>query len=218
MIPQILQLSRVHFSYPEGRGAVLQDFNLGVSKGEKVALVGSNGTGKTTVLQILNGLLHPRRGSFFFEAAPVTRRMLRQESFRRNFRTRVVYLFPQSDVMLFNNTVFEEISFSLRLLGVVDSDARVRHWADVFGLTRLLDAYPLHLSAGERRRTCLAAIFSLNPEVVLLDEPEADIDGATSEILTTLLKAPHLTVVMATHNPALRASVCQTEVSLSTCS
>lgn len=210
----MIDLLGIHFSYPDGRGAVLENFNLHIATGDKLALVGDNGTGKTTVLQILNGLRHPRRGQFRFEGDAVTRRALRREDFRRRFRSRVVYLFPQSDVMLFNQSVFDELAFTARLLGMPDVHERVTRWAEIFGLTDLLPAYPFHLSEGERRRVCLAALFSLDPDVVLLDEPEADIDAHTTEVLVELLAEPRLTVVMATHNSSLRDAVCGREVQM----
>ncbi len=210
----MIELDQVTFGYQPRRPPVISGLSLRMERGERLALAGPNGAGKTTVLQLMNGLLFARSGVVRFEGNSLTRRLVRSRDFRRDFRSRVVYLFAQSDAMLFNPTVHDEIAFSSRLLGLPDVEERVQRWARVFALTEHLSRAPFELSAGERRRTCLAAVFSLEPEVLLLDEPEADLDEMSIRTLEQLLLAENRTVVAATHSESFRSRVCTRTVSL----
>jgi cobalt/nickel transport system ATP-binding protein len=198
----MLDVERISFRYPETE-PVLKDVSFGVGKGEKVVLMGANGCGKTTLLQILNGLIFPQEGSLRYEGLPVTDRRLRDRSFGRRFRKEVVLLFQHPEAMLFNPTVYDEIAYGLRQIGADDLDGRVRHWAAQLGVDRYLQRPPFQLSGGEKQKVCLASLLALEPEVLLLDEPVANLDPRSTGWLIDFLQDLSVTTVSTTHNLSL---------------
>lgn len=180
---------------------VLRDLTFGVARGERVVLLGVNGCGKTTLLRLLDGLVDPAAGEVRFAGDRLDFRALSAPAFRRRFRGSVALLFQNVDAMLFNPTVADEIAFGPRQLGLPDPDGRVERWAGVFDLRPLLGRAPFELSGGEKKRVALAALLAADPEVLLLDEPTANLDPAWGGRLVDLLtERRDLTVVSATHN------------------
>ncbi len=180
---------------------VLRDLALGVEEGERVVLLGVNGCGKTTLLKALDGLLFPVRGEVRYRDVPLTAKGLDAPAFRRRFRGEVGLVFQNVDAMLFRPTVADEIAFGPRQLGLGDAEARVRDWAARLGVDGLLDRPPFELSGGEKKRVALAAVLSLEPRLLLLDEVTSGLDPASSARLVDLLASlSGLTVVTATHN------------------
>ncbi len=198
----MISVQDLSHSYPE-RGTVLRNVSFEVSPGEKVALLGVNGSGKTTLLKILDGLIHPDGGRYRYRGRPVTRGALKDRAFGRVFRREVVLLFQNPDTMIFNATVHDEIAFGLRQLGVDDVDGRVRHWAELLGLGPYLREMPFRLSSGEKQKVCLAALLALDPKLLLLDEPTANLDPMTTGWLVDLVQSLELTTIMTTHNLSL---------------
>lgn len=199
----MVELEGVSFAYPE-RGPLLHDLNLAMREGEKLVLLGANGSGKSTLLKLLNGLVFPDRGTYRYRGQPVTRAALRQPEQRRRFRSEVVFLFQNPDAMLFNPTVYDEIAFGLRQLhGTEAVDAAVRHWARALGLEAWLDAPPLRLSGGEKQKVCLAALLALEPKLLLLDEPTANLDARTIGWLIDFLHELPVATLVTTHNLSL---------------
>ena len=129
---------------------VLKDLSFEIEAGEKVVLLGVNGSGKTSLLKVLNGLIFPSTGRYHYKTHRITRSFLKQKDFNRLFRSEVVLLFQNPESMIFNPTVYDEIAFGLRQFDADDIDSRVRHWADLLGVSRLLDRPPFHLSSGWR--------------------------------------------------------------------
>ncbi len=198
----LLELERVSVAYPNGRKA-LDGIDLSIEAGERVVLLGTNGCGKSTLLRVLDALTLPTAGSFRFEGRPVTPRSLQDRDWQRNFRQRVVLMFQHPESMLFNPTVREEIGFGLRHLAFPDQEARIAHWAGVLRLDDLLDAPPFELSGGEKQRLCLACLLAVEPEVLLLDEPTANLDPRTVGWLLEWLRDRPVTSVVATHQMTL---------------
>lgn len=186
---------------------VLQDLSLGLAAGEKVVLLGVNGSGKTTLLKVLNGLIFPARGHYRFRGEAVDAARLRDRAFSRRFRRQVALLFQSPDTMLFNPTVRDEIAFSPRQLGAGDVEGRVDRWAGRLGVGHLLDRPPYGLSGGEKQKVCLAALLALEPELLLLDEPTANLDPRSTGLLVDLLQELPCTTLVATHNLSLAAEL-----------
>jgi cobalt/nickel transport system ATP-binding protein len=184
-----------------GGRTVLADVSFSVAPGERVVLLGVNGCGKTTLLKALDGLVEPAAGAIRYAGVPLDARALEDGAFRRRFRSEVALLFQNVDAMLFNPTVADEIAFGPRQLGLADVDARVARWARVFQVERLLDRPPFELSGGEKKRVALAALLALEPRVLLLDEPTANLDPASGAFLVDLLAGlGGVTVIASTHN------------------
>ena len=198
----MIRLSGVCHGFADGPLA-LDGVSFSIAAGEKAVLLGANGSGKSTLLRVLGGLVAPSAGEYRFQDRLVDPTTLRDRQFGRAFRRAVVLLFQHPDTMLFNPTVYEEIAFGPRQLGMPDIDRRVAHWADLFGLTHDLDRAPFHLSGGEKQKLCLAALLVLEPDLVLLDEPTAHLDPRSVGWLVDLLAELKATLVTATHNLSL---------------
>jgi cobalt/nickel transport system ATP-binding protein len=198
----MIELDRVSYRYPESQPA-LKEVSFAVGDAEKVVLLGANGSGKTTLLRILNGLVFPQEGEYRYRSEPVTERRLRDRSFGRRFRREVVLLFQHPEAMLFNPTVYDEIAYGLRQLGAEDLDDRVRNWAARLGVEAHLRRSPLQLSGGEKQKVCLAALLALEPRLLLLDEPTANLDPRSTGWLVDFLHDLSVTSVATTHNLSL---------------
>ncbi len=182
---------------------ILKDISLDINPGEKVVLLGANGTGKSTLLKILNGLIHPKVGRYWYKGEEVLPKTLKSRAFNRRFRKEVVFLFQNPDAMIFNPTVYDEIAFGLRQLHIRGIDDRVRHWAEILGVSRYLQQLPLTLSSGEKQRVCLASLLVLEPNVLLLDEPTSNLDPRSTGWLVDFLQDLDVTTVITTHNLSL---------------
>jgi len=199
----MLELEGVSYRYPESDPA-LKGISLRIEEGEKVVLLGSNGSGKTTLLRILNGLIFPQEGVYRYGSDPVTERRLKDRSWSRRFRKEVVLLFQHPEAMLFNPTVRDEIAYGLRQLGDEgDLDGTVRRWAVRLGVEAHLTRPPFQLSGGEKQKVCLAALLALEPRVLLLDEPTANLDPRSTGWLVDFLHELSVTSLATTHNLSL---------------
>ncbi|NGX16885.1 ABC transporter ATP-binding protein [Wenzhouxiangella sp. XN24] len=202
MTEPLFSLEKVSVDYP-GSGKALEGLDLEIAPGERVVLLGTNGCGKTTLLKLLDGLVAPSGGILRFAGEPLDSARLARPEFARDFRRRVALMFQHPEAMLFNPTVAAEIGFGLRHLPEADARERVRHWADVMRLDMRLDAPPSQLSGGEKQRLCLACLLAIEPEVLLLDEPTANLDPRTVGWLIDWLAERDITTVVATHHMAL---------------
>lgn len=198
----MLKVERVGHEY-ENDHSVLTDISFEIKKGEKVVLLGSNGSGKTTLLRILNGLIFPTEGRYLYKDRLITGRSLKDGGFHRSFRKEVVLLFQNPDAMIFNPTVRDEIAFGPNQLGLEGIEQRVEKWADALRISRYLDRPPFSLSSGEKQKVCLAALLALEPQVLLLDEPTANLDPRSTGWVVDFLQDLEMTTVVTTHNLSL---------------
>jgi cobalt/nickel transport system ATP-binding protein len=200
----ILVCQDVRYSYLD-RFVALDGVDLTVHRGEKLALLGANGCGKSTMLKILDGLIFPTTGTVTAYGQPVTEDSLEDEQMNAGFRSRIGFVFQNSDAQVFSPTVREELSFGPLQLGL-DRDEIGRRIADVMELlqiTELADRAPFQLSGGQKKRVAIGTVLAMNPEVLLFDEPTAALDPRTSEWLTGLIEdlaEAGKTIVLATHD------------------
>lgn len=199
----VFQLEDVVFRY--GAVTALDGFSFKVNRGESVALLGPNGCGKSTLLRILAGLSFPAAGRIDFCGEPLTAKRLADISFSTQFRRKVGLLFQNSDVQLFNATVFDELAFGpLQLEWPRDRIRKtVCNLLELMGIAHLKDRAPHRLSGGEKKRVALASVLILNPDILLLDEPAAALDPASQSQIFDLLiswRNSDRTVVLATHD------------------
>jgi len=195
----LIKAVQLNHSFENGR-KILSNVSFEINPGEKVVLLGVNGCGKTTLLQILNGLIFPSSGSYHYKGTEVTRSAFRDNQFNYTFRREVVLLFQNPEAMIFNPTVYDELAFGPRQFGMQDVDGRVRHWADVLNVSTLLDRPPFDLSSGEKQRVCLASLLCLEPELLLLDEPAASLDPRSTGWLVDFLSELEVAILVTTHN------------------
>ncbi len=200
----LLAVDDLHYAYL-GRFPALQGVTLAVAAAEKLALVGANGCGKSTLLKILDGLLFADRGTYHAFGAAVTEDALEDEQMNRGFRSRVGFVFQNSDAQVFSPTVREEIAFGPLTLGL-DNDAaaaRVEDTLALLDIEHLAERAPYQLSGGEKKRVAIASVLVMNPEVLLFDEPTAALDPRTQQWLIELigeLSRAGKTIVLATHD------------------
>ena len=186
----------------------LKDINLTMTAGEQIAIIGANGSGKSTLLLILDALIYATSGEVYAFGNPVTEERfntLEDNEFARYFRTQVGFVFQNPDVQLFSSTVFDEIAFGPLQLGLPREEVikRTEEVMTMLALSNLRDRAPHTLSGGERKKVCIASILSINPDVLLLDEPTGGLDPRTqlwlTELLQDLAKAGK-TIITATHD------------------
>lgn len=185
----------------------LVDLSFSVQPGEKIVLLGSNGCGKSTLLKIIAGLLQPNTGTCQYDGRVVDKAALRDKTFRRLFRADVGLLFQNPDAMLFNPTVRDEIAFGPRQHELPDAEDRALRWAGEMGVDHLLDKAPWTLSAGQKQLVCLASLMSLEPKLLLLDEPTAALDPRSTGWLVDFLIDIRQTFIVATHNLSLASEL-----------
>lgn len=183
----MITLENVDYSYEDS--PALSDIHLNIERGDSVALIGPNGSGKSTLMKLISGLVMPDSGTYDFDGCRIDKAFLSNRISSKNFHHRIGFLFQNSDIQLFCPTVADELSFGPLQLGIDDSEinARVNDCADLLGITPLLSKVSYHLSDGEKRKVALAAVLSLNPEVLVLDEPLNSLDPKTKRFLNKLL-------------------------------
>jgi cobalt/nickel transport system ATP-binding protein len=200
----ILVCKDVRYSYLD-RFVALNGVDLTVHRGEKLALLGANGCGKSTMLKILDGLIFPTSGTVTAYGQPVTEDSLEDEQMNAGFRSRIGFVFQNSDAQVFSPTVRDELSFGPLQLGMEREEiaARIEDVLRLLEIEELADRAPFQLSGGQKKRVAIGTVLAMNPEVLLFDEPTAALDPRTSEWLTGLIEdlaEAGKTIVLATHD------------------
>jgi cobalt/nickel transport system ATP-binding protein len=203
----IFALEGVQYAY-HGRFLALAGVDLEVPEGARLAVIGANGSGKSTLLQILAGLVYPDRGRVFFRQQEVSEANLKDRAFLRFFRERVGFVFQDADVQLFSPTVLEELMFGPLQLGLSEDEARDRSLQvmEMLSISELGGRPSYMLSGGEKKRVAIGSVLTMNPEVLLFDEPTNGLDPRTQSFLVELIFSLHeagKTVVIATHDLVL---------------
>jgi cobalt/nickel transport system ATP-binding protein len=200
----LLVCKDLRYSYL-GRFPALDGVSFTVRRGEKVALLGANGCGKSTLLKILDGLTFPDSGSYEAFGEQVSEDNLEDEQFSMGFRSRIGFIFQNSDAQVFSPSVREEIAFGPLQLGQTRERvaSRVDDVLAMLGIEDLADRAPYQLSGGQKKRVAIASVLVMNPEVLLFDEPTAALDPRSQQWLVELiaeLSAAGKTIVLATHD------------------
>jgi cobalt/nickel transport system ATP-binding protein len=201
-----LRARGLRYAYPGGHAA-LDDIDLDVAKGERVAILGPNGAGKTTFMLHLNGLLKGE-GELEVAGLPVTRPNLRE------LRARVGLVFQDPDDQLFMPTVGEDVAFGPANLGVQDIPARVAEALAAVRLDGFEARTPHQLSMGERRRVAIATVLAMRPALLVLDEPSASLDPRSRRELLQILETIQATLLVTTHDLLFAAELCERTVIL----
>ena len=207
----LLRLEKVSYSYYDNLPA-LSEVSLKVNNGDHVAIVGANGSGKSTLLQIMGGLRHPVAGRFLFQGTEVTERSLREREFLRLFRESVGYVFQDSDVQLFCPTGLDELLYGPLQLEMSEEEGmqRALEVMRMLNIEHLKDRPSYMLSGGEKKKVAIGSILTMNPKVLLFDEPTNGLDPRTQVFLVELMLALNeagKTIVLATHDLGLVAEL-----------
>ncbi len=200
----LIRLSNIHFAYPSAP-AVLEGVDFALAPGERVGLVGANGSGKSTLLHLIVGLLTPTAGSIEAFGAEVS-----GEPDFVSVRRRVQLMFQDADDQLFCPTVAEDIAFGPINLGHSPDQAHVivHQTLDVVGLSDYSDRITYKLSTGEKRLVALATVLAMTPDVLLLDEPSANLDAAARARLIEILLSRHEAMVVVSHDREMLRRLC----------
>jgi len=206
-VTELLRAEDLHLSY-YGRIAALEGVSLTLEEGVRLAVIGANGSGKSSLLQVMAGILHPDKGRVWFRQRPLSEASLRDREFRHFFRSRVGYVFQDPDVQLFCPTVMEELMFGPLQLGLSSGEARTRSLEvlEMLSMGELAQRPTYMLSGGEKKKVAIGSVLSMNPELLLFDEPTNGLDPRTQSFLVELLFALHeagKSIVVATHDLGL---------------
>ncbi len=200
----IFELQDVHYAYP-GKFPALCGVDMTIRSGEKIAIIGANGTGKSTLLQLLDGLIFPHHGQVTAFGELLRENSQVDEKAAHRFRRRVGLVFQNADIQLFCPSVREDIAFGPLQLGVAEEEVgrRILEVAQVLDIRHLLERVPHQLSIGEKRRVAIASVLAIDPDVYLFDEPTAGLDPLTvRHIIDFIVNANQRgkTIITATHD------------------
>ena len=202
----ILQVKDLNYIYSAGtpfEHKALENVSFTLNRGEFVGVIGHTGSGKSTLMQQLNGLLKPTSGQVILDGVDIWS----DKKITRQARFRVGLVFQYPEYQLFEETVYKDIAFGPKNMGLSaqEIDRRVREAAGFVGITeRQLQASPFDLSGGQKRRVAIAGVIAMEPEVLILDEPTAGLDPiGRAEILSNIesyRKAKNATIMMVSHS------------------
>ena len=205
----LFEIRSLSYRYPDGRPA-LEGIDLDIYHGDRIALVGHNGAGKTTLVKHLNGIYRPREGSLRYKGKAL------EGDYLDRMRPQIGMLFQDPDDQLFCNTIYEDVAFGPMNLGLdrEEVDSRVHHALQNVALDKFLYKAPHHLSYGQKKRAALAAILSMHPEVLILDEPTANLDSRQERLFWELFQDFPGTLIIINHDLAFLYGICERAVVL----
>ena len=202
----ILQVQNLNYIYSVGtpfQHQALQDVSFSVERGEFIGIIGHTGSGKSTLMQQLNGLLKPTSGKILLDGVDIWS----DKKLTRQARFRVGLVFQYPEYQLFEETVYKDIAFGPKNMGLKSEeiDRRVREAAAIVGLTpEQLEVSPFDLSGGQKRRVAIAGVIAMEPEILVLDEPTAGLDPkGREEILQNIedyRRKHNATIMMVSHS------------------
>ena len=213
----MLKLQKVTVVYPGGSAEArkhrdssadeiraIDNMDLTVSEGESIAIIGENGAGKTTLLLAIAGVLEPVNGTIEIDSIQLSKKTIRE------IRKRVGMVFQNPDDQLFMPFIYDDIAFGCRNFGMRDEeiDIRVNETLNQLNINHLGSRSSLKLSYGEKRLAAIATVLSMEPSVLMFDEPTAFLDHRARRTLIEILKKLHHTKIVATHDLDFVAELC----------
>lgn len=202
----IIKTEHLRYVYSEGtpfEKAAIDDLSIEIEKGEFVGVIGHTGSGKSTFVQHLNGLLKPTSGRILIDGQDIWEKGVD----RRKIRFKVGLVFQYPEYQLFEDTVFKDISYGPRNMGLSEDEiaSRVHEAAEFVGLSEdLLEKSPFELSGGQKRRVAIAGVIAMQPDVLVLDEPAAGLDPKGRESILRRIREYHKargsTILLVSHS------------------
>jgi cobalt/nickel transport system ATP-binding protein len=196
----MIELKNISYHYPDCTSAIA-DICFSVTEGEKLVVAGENGAGKSTLFLLLNGILKPRKGEYFFDGKRIgysKRELL-------TLHQQVGIVFQEPDSQLFSASVYEEVAFGLLNLELPHDEVRrqVNSTLAALDIENLKDRPPHLLSYGQKKRVAIASVLAMNPRIIIFDEPTAGLDPAHAAEIIVLLEKLHKagkTIIISTHD------------------
>lgn len=206
---EAIQIGGLSFTYPDGTPG-LDNVSLKILEGERVALIGANGAGKSTLLLHLNGIFRGNGHVHIFGKKVDKKRL-------KAVRQDVGLVFQDPDDQLFCPTVFDDVAFGPRNLNLPEDEIarRVNESLEAVGLEHVADKSAYNISLGEKKRVAIATVLSMNPRVLVIDEPTSNLDPKGRKMILAVLKRLPVTQVIATHDLDFVKSLCNRVVLLS---
>jgi cobalt/nickel transport system ATP-binding protein len=199
-----LEVRSLNFSYPDGHEAV-KDISFTINHGESVGIIGANGAGKSTLLMLLMGVIFPHSGEVLVGDVHVTPKTLPM------IRQRLGMVFQDPDDQLFMTTVYDDVAFGPRnyKLDEKEVQSRVTKALNLVGISHLKDRAPFKLSGGEKRSATIASVLSMEPDVLIMDEPTAALDPKSRRRVIGLLKSFEHTKIITSHDLDMVFETCK---------
>ncbi|MBE0479080.1 ABC transporter ATP-binding protein, partial [Candidatus Aerophobetes bacterium] len=191
----LIKVKNLHYAYPQGKKA-LRGITIDIAQGESVGLIGPNGAGKSTLLLHLNGILMANQGWVEVLNLRVEEKNLAQ------LRKKVAIVFQEPDHQLFMPTVFDDVAFGPLNAGKSQETVKekVKSALQKVRMEEYEERCPHHLSFGEKKKIALATVLSMDPEILILDEPSSNLDPRARRHLIELLKSINLTKIISGHD------------------
>ncbi|MCD6435772.1 MAG: energy-coupling factor transporter ATPase [Clostridiales bacterium] len=200
-------IENLNYIYDQGtpfETVALENINLEIEKGEFIGLIGHTGSGKSTLIQHINGLIKPTSGKIIVNGFNITEKKIKLSEIRK----KVGLVFQYPEYQLFEETVYKDIAFGPTNLGLSDEeiDKRVRNAMDIVNLNfeQYKEKSPFELSGGQKRRAAIAGVLAMEPEVLILDEPTAGLDPRGRDEILGQIKKLHdeknITVILVSHS------------------
>lgn len=213
----VLTCEKLHYRYSVGtpfETAALQDVSFSVEEGEIVGIIGHTGSGKSTLIQHLNGLIEPQSGKVYVGGADIWSKQNRKQIRRVRFQVGLCFQYPEYQI--FEEDVYKEIAFGPKQMGLQREEIRRRvfHSMELVGLSRdFAEQSPFDLSGGQKRRVAIASILAMEPKVLILDEPCAGLDPRGRDQILDLIRSYRdrtgATVLFVSHSMEDVARICR---------
>ena len=195
-----LEISSLRFAYPDQQNT-LNGVTVSLAPGERVGLIGPNGAGKTTLFHSICGILKPAAGNI---------QLFGEEVVSGKFHPKVGLVFQYPDDQIFSPTVYDDVAFGPRNMGLSEADLadRVKDAMRLTGISDLADRAPHHLSGGQKRMVAIAGVQAMRPELIIYDEPSANLDIRSRRRLINFIKQSSETVLLSSHDLEMVVEIC----------
>lgn len=208
-----LCVEKISFAYANTEKKILDNFSANFSNGRITALTGGNGTGKTTLANIIMGIMKPQSGEILLDDVDITNDTLAQRG------RKIGYVMQNPAKQIFSATVKEEMEIGLKNLGLEQEEIEERcdKYLGYFGLMHHKDSFPFLLSHGEKQRLVLAAVLAMRPAYLILDEPTANLDFKNRKRLGEYLQGLDCGVIIISHDKTFISEYCEHTVRMENC-
>lgn len=200
----MLEIKNLNYSYPDGKEA-LKDINIKIDNNETIAIVGANGAGKSTLIKTIVGIFLTTQGDIIVDGEKVTKKTL------SSIRKKVGVVFQNPDDQLFMNKVYDDIAFGPRNYNFTEEEVKekVERVMKNLDIEKLSERSPNNLSGGEKRKVAIATVLSMEPSIILFDEPTSFLDAKGKRMLIETLKNINTTKIIATHDLDMVKDICE---------